>query len=78
MLDFTSPGHEPLKSLLWGLCFFCIFEKSEKNQATDLVVSQLRGSTIAIISVHVQGQHMWASAGQGQGSNSKTVALQWK
>ena len=26
----ASPGHEPYKSLLQGLCFFCIFEKSGK------------------------------------------------
>ena len=51
-----------------------IFEKSGKNQATDLAVSKLRGSTIAIISAHVQGQHMWASAGPGLISKfSKTV-----
>ena len=36
-----------------------------KNEATDLVVSPLWGSTIDIISAHVPGQHMWASAGQG-------------
>ena len=50
------------KSLLQGLCLFCIFEKSGIIEATDsdLVVSQLWGS---IISAHVPGQHMWASAG---------------
>ena len=35
-----------------------------------MVVSQLLGSTIAIISAHVPGQHMWASAGQGPSSSS--------
>ena len=54
---------------------FCIFEKSGKNEATDLAVSQLRGSTIAIISAHVPGQHMWASAGPGPSSSSPK---QWK
>ena len=48
----VSPGHEPQKSLLRGLRFFCIFEKSGKNEATDLA-SAVRGSTIAIISAHV-------------------------
>ena len=48
-------------SLTRPLHFFCIFEKSGKNQATDLTVGQLRGSTIAIISAHVPGPHMWAS-----------------
>ena len=38
--------------------FFCIFEKSGKNEATDLAVNQLRGSTIIIISAHVPGQHV--------------------
>ena len=50
--------------------FFCIFEKPEKNEAADLAVSQLRGSTIAIISAHVLGQHMWASVGPGPSSSS--------
>ena len=45
-------------------------EKSGKNEATDLAVSQHRGSTIAIISAHVPGQHMWASAGPGPISSS--------
>ena len=45
------------------------------NEATDLAVSQLRGSTIAIISPHVPGLHMWASAGQGLSSSSPK---QWK
>ena len=55
--------------------FFCICEKSWKNEATDLAVSQLRGSTIAIITAHVPGQHMWASAGPGPSSSSPK---QWK
>ena len=41
ILPAISPGHEPEKSLLRGLRFFCIFEKSGKNEATDLAVSQL-------------------------------------
>ena len=49
--------------------FSVFFLNSGKNEATDLAVSQLRGSTIAIISAHVPGQHMWASAGlQNNGS----------
>ena len=51
--------------------FFCILEKSGKNEATYLAVSQLRGSTIAIITTHVPGPHMWASAGQGPSSSSQ-------
>ena len=70
-----SLGYKPQKSLLQGLRFFCIFEKSGKNEATDLAVSQLWGSTIAIISAHVPGQHMWASAGPGPSSSSPK---QWK
>ena len=38
-LLLPSPGHEPEKSLLLGLQFFRIFEKSGKNEATDLAVS---------------------------------------
>ena len=65
LASVTSQGHEPSKHLLLGLRFFCIFEESGKNEATDLAVCQLRGSTIAIISAHVPGQHMWASADPG-------------
>ena len=78
ILPAISPGHEFEKSLLRGLRFFCIFEKSGKNEATDLAVSQLWGSTIAIISAYVPGQHMWASAGhRGQGPSSSSPR-QWK
>ena len=42
--------------------FFCIFEKSGINEATDLAISQLQCSTIALTSAHVPGQHMWALA----------------
>ena len=35
-----------------------------------MAVSQLRGSTIAIISAHVPGPHMSASAGPGPTSSS--------
>ena len=69
-LQQNSPGHEPLKSLLRGVRFSCIFEKSGRNEATDLAVSQLRGSTIAIISAHVPGPQMWASAGPRPSSSS--------
>ena len=43
-----------------------------ENEATDLEVSQLLGSTIAIISAHhdVPSPHTWASAGQGPSSRS--------
>ena len=75
LASVTSQGHEPSKHLLLGLRFFCIFEESGKNEATDLAVCQLRGSTIAIISAHVPGQHMWASADPGPSSSS---SKQWK
>ena len=64
-----------LKNLLQGLFFFCIFEKSGIKEATDLAVSQLLGPTIAIISAHVPGQHMWASVGPGPSSSSPKL---WK
>ena len=66
----SQPGAWALESFYQGLRFFCIFEKSGKNETTDLAVSQLRGSAIAIISAHVPGQHMWSSAGQGLSSSS--------
>ena len=47
--------------------FFLYFGESGINEATDLEVSQLLGSTITTISAHVPGQHM---SGQGQGSSS--------
>ena len=56
---------------LTGPSFFCIFEKSGINEA----ISQLRGSTPAIISAHLPGLHMWASAGLGPNSSSPK---QWK
>ena len=68
--------HEPKKSPFRGLRFFCFFEKSAIQRATDLAVSQLRGSAIAIISVPVPGQHMWASAGPGPRS-SRIVVLRF-
>ena len=52
--------------------FFLYFPDIRKTKATDLAV---RGSTIATISAHVPGQHMWASAGQGPSSSSPK---QWK
>ena len=78
----NSLGREQSKRLLWGLRLLCIFEKSGKNEATDMAVSQLRGSTIAIISAHVPGSHLWASAGPGpssflQNSVSRTVVLRF-
>ena len=54
---------------------YCIFQKSGKHQATDLAVSQLRGSIITTISAHVPGPHMWVSAGAGPSSTSPE---QWK
>ena len=48
--------------------------KSGINEVTDLAVSQLRGSTIAIISAHVPGQHMWASAGRDPSSSQREIA----
>ena len=50
--------------------FLLYFREIRKKEATDLAVSQLRGSTIAIISAHVPGPHMWASAGPGPSSSS--------
>ena len=49
-----------------------ILQLCQKNEATDLEVSQLLGSTIAIISAHhdVPSPHTWASAGQGPSSRS--------
>ena len=58
-----------------ALRFFCIFEKSGKNKSTDLAVSKLWGSIIAIISAHVPGQHMWASAGQGRKNSASWMVL---
>ena len=70
-----SPGHEPLKSLLQGLCFFCISRnQGKKNTATDLAVSQFLGSTIDIISAQVPGQHMWPGP---YFKFSKTVEVGW-
>ena len=72
----------PIQSWAWALeksstrpSFFCIFEKSGINEATDLAVSQLQGSTITIISAHVPGLHIWARAGPGPSSSSPK---QWK
>ena len=65
-----QPGAWALESLWWGLRFFCTFEKSGKNESTDLAVSQLQNSTIAIISAHVPGPYMWASAGPDPSSSS--------
>ena len=50
-IKLAALGMSLRKSLLLGLRSFCIFEKSEKNEATDLA-SAVRGSTIAI-SAHV-------------------------
>ena len=74
-------GGVSLKSLWQGLRLFCIFEKSGKNKAIDLAVSQIRGSTSAIISAHVPGQHMWASVGPGPMARAGVQVLtskQWK
>ena len=53
---FKQSGARALqKSLMRPFLYF------REIRATDLAVSQLRGSTIALISAHVPGQHMWAS-----------------
>ena len=80
--DLLQPGKTSLRKVsydsLWGFRFFCIFEKPWKNEATYLAVSQLPGSTIAIISAHVPGQHMWGDCGQGpEFKFSKTVQVGW-
>ena len=72
---YDQPGAWALEKSLKRLSFFCIFEKSGINKAIDLAVSQLWGSTIAIISADVPGLHMWASAGPGPTSSS---SKQWK
>ena len=74
----AQPGAWALERSLTRPLIFCIFQKSGKNKTTDLVVSQLWGSTIAIISAHVPvpGQHMWASAGPGF-KFSKSVQVGW-
>ena len=65
-----------LRKVSYKAFIFSVFSRNqEKNEATDLAVSQLRGSTIAITPAHVPGQHMiwgqfWASAGQGPSSSS--------
>ena len=73
--EFLPARGKSLRKSLTRPSFFCIFEKLGKNEATNLAVSQLRGSTVAIISAHVPGQHMWASAGPGPSSSSPK---QWK
>ena len=75
-------GAWALESLLQGLRFLSIFEKSGKSEATNLAVSQLRGSTIAIISGLVPGPHTWASAARArvqvlQNSGSRKVMLRF-
>ena len=57
------------------LLYFPEIGKKRKHQATDLTVNQFQGSTIATISAHVPGQHLWASAGQVPSSSSPK---QWK
>ena len=61
-----------LRKVSYKAFIFSVFSRNqEKNEATDLAVSQLRGFTIAITPAHVPGQHMiWASAGQGPSSSS--------
>ena len=65
-----QPWAWALEKSLTRPSFFCIFEKSGKNETTDLAVSQRWGSTIAIISAHVPGPNIWASAGPGPSSSS--------
>ena len=60
-----------LKKVSYEAFVFSVFSRNqEKFEATNLAVSQDRGSTIAIISAYVPGTHMWASAGQGLSSSS--------
>ena len=74
------------KSLIWGLRVFCIFEKSGINKATCLAVTQLRGTTIAIISAHVPGLQWPSTCGRvlararvqvSQNSGSQTVVFRF-
>ena len=44
------------------------------NEATDLAVSQLRGSTIAIISAHLRVDEWWPGP---EFKFSKTVEVRW-
>ena len=77
----TQSGSWALEKSLTRPLFFLFSRNQEKTKpqsGTDLAVSQLRGSAIArlmIISAHVPGQHMWASAGPGPSSSSPK---QWK
>ena len=58
---FKQSGAQALeKSLMRPFLYF------REIRATDLAVSQLLGSTIAIISANVPGQRMWASVARAQ------------
>ena len=79
-------GQSLRKSLIWGLRVFCIFEKSGINKATCLAVTQLRGTTIAIISAHVPGLQWPSTCGRvlararvqvSQNSGSRTVVFRF-
>ena len=70
MQDCPARGMSLWKVSCEAFIFSCIFEKSGKNYATDLVVTQLWGSAIAVISAHLPGQHTWASAGPDPSSST--------
>ena len=73
----SQPRAWALKKSLTRPSFFLYIREIRKNKATDLAVSQLRGSIIAVISAHVPlcQAHTWASAGLGPNSSS---LKQWK
>ena len=62
-----------LRKVTYEAFIFLYFREIWKNEATDLAVSQLRRSTIAIISAHVAcvRQHM------PEFKFSKTVEVGW-
>ena len=58
-----------LRKVSYKALVFSVFLRNQEKTKPPL-----QGSTIAIISAHVPGQHMWASAGPGPSSKfSKTV-----
>ena len=63
-----------LRKVSYEAFVFSVFSRTQEKKK-PLEDSQLRGSTIAIISAHVPGPHMWASAGPGPSSSSPK---QWK
>ena len=57
-----------LRKVSYKTFFFSVFSRNQEKM-------QFQGSTIAIISAHVPGQHMWARAGPGTSSSSPNY---WK